>query len=318
MVKRFRALAALSAVSSAALAASPAAAQQCDRQCLIELTDDYLSALATNDAGSLPIADDVEFVENLQKMEVGEGLWQSASGGPTEFSIPVPDQRNQTIGWIGMMEQDGEPALVSIRLKLEDGEIAEAEHLITNVRPENMVRLQTPRPGLLAPVPEGSRMDHDELIRMGASYYDALDDNDGTLMPFADDCVRHENGMITAGASAGGGPNNAGAAPRDCEGQLTSNVMAYIDDIENRRVFAADPVTGLVIGFSHFRHAMDFEPYEVTALDGSTILYDTDRLGFEPFDLPAAHIFKIGADGQVHEIEAMGFMTAYNSPTGWE
>ncbi len=28
---------------------------------------------------------------------------------------------------------------------------------------------------------------------------------------------------------------------------------------------------------------------------------------FAPFDLPAAHIFKIGADGQVHEIEAMGF-----------
>ena len=32
----------------------------------------------------------------------------------------------------------------------------------------------------------------------GASYYDALDDNDGSLMPFAEDCARHENGMVTA------------------------------------------------------------------------------------------------------------------------
>jgi hypothetical protein len=34
--------------------------------------------------------------------------------------------------------------------------------------------------------------------------------------------------------------------------------------------------------------------------------------------LPAAHIFKIGADGKVHEIEAMGFTAPLNSPTGWE
>jgi hypothetical protein len=185
-----------------------------------------------------------------------------------------------------------------------------------------MERMQAPRPGLLAEVPADARLPHDELIRIGLTYYDALDDNDGTLTPFADDCERHENGMITAGPgpSVGAGPNNAGTAPiaRDCEGQLTSGVMAYITSIDNRRVFAADPVTGLVMGLSHFRHPMDFEPYEVTALDGSKLTYDTDRFGFDPFDLPAAHIFKIGADGRMHEIEAMGFMTDFNSPTGWE
>jgi hypothetical protein len=29
-----------------------------------------------------------------------------------------------------------------------------------------------------------------------------------------------------------------------------------------------------------------------------------------PFDMPAAHIFKIGADGLIHEIEAVGFIRA--------
>jgi hypothetical protein len=38
---------------------------------------------------------------------------------------------------------------------------------------------------------------------------------------------------------------------------------------------------------------------------------------FKPFDLPAAHIFKIQG-GKFHEIEAMGFMMPYNSKTGWE
>jgi hypothetical protein len=50
-------------------------------------------------------------------------------------------------------------------------------------------------------------------------------------------------------------------------------------------------------------------------MDGSTSMQE---MNFDPFDLPAAHIYKIGADGMVHEIEAMGFWTPYNSPTGWE
>jgi hypothetical protein len=104
--------------------------------------------------------------------------------------------------------------------------------------------------------------------------YDALDDNDGTLMPFAPDGERHENGMITAGANAGAGPNNAGTGSiaRDCAGQLSSKVMTYIDRIENRRVFAADPVIGLVMGLSHFRHPMDTGSYEVIKESSSRLV----------------------------------------------
>jgi hypothetical protein len=82
-------------------------------------------------------------------------------------------------------------------------------------------------------------------------------------------------------------------------------------------VFAADPQTGLVMGLSQFHHPMDFQPYPVKALDGSVTMYDNKRFNFKPFDLPAAHIFKVGADGRVHEIEAMGFMVPLNAPSGW-
>jgi hypothetical protein len=297
------------------------AAPACDRACLIETTNDYIAALVAHQPTGVPLANDVAIVEDLKRVQPGQGLWQTATAGPTTFSIHVPDERNQTAGWLGMMEKEGKPVLVALRLKLEDGRITEAEHLTTGIQDANMARMQTPRPSLLAEVPADARLPHDELIRIGASYYDALDDNDGTLTPFAEDCERHENGMITAGPgpSVGAGPNN-NTAPiaRDCAGQLTSKVMSYITTIDNRRVFAADPVTGLVMGLSHFRHPMDFEPYEVTALDGSKIMYGKDRLPFEPFDLPAAHIYKVGADGKVHEIEAMGFMAPLNSPTGWE
>jgi hypothetical protein len=304
-----------------------AAAEQapaCDRACLLKLTDDYVAAIAKHDPKAVPFADNAKFVENVTKMKVGEGVWTTATGGATQFSVHVPDERNQTAGWIGMISNKGEPAMLAVRLKLEDGKIVEAEHLVTPIRKEQMDKVQTPRPGLLADVPEAGRMGHDDLIKIGASYYDALDDNDGTKMPFAADCERHENGMITASSTdVGPGPNGAGKpnphpTAHDCAGQLSSGVMAYITSIGNRRVFAADPVTGLVMGLSQFHHPMDFEPYPVKAIDGTVTMYDTKRMPFKPFDLPAAHIFKIGADHKVHEIEAMGFMAPLNAPSGWD
>lgn len=297
----------------------------CDRSCLTGLMDDYLAALVDGDPSAVPLADDVAFVENVMRLQPGEGLWSSAVSGPTEFGVHVPDVVQQQAGFLGVMEREGEagsePVLIAIRLKLDGGEITEAEHIIAGVSPNNLSRLQTPRPGLVSEVPAGSRQDYGQLVRMGLSYYDALDDNDGSLMPFADDCQRHENGMITAGPAAGPGPNaDPDRAPvaRECGPQLDSQSFVYIDRIENRRLIAADPVTGLAMGFSHFRHPFDNLPYQVTHTDGSTSERNAENMPYDPFDMPAAHIFKIGADGLVHEIEAVGFTAPYNSPTGWE
>lgn len=326
-MKRWPALLLASALAACG-AANEDAAPVCDRACLIELTNAYVAGLEGRSIEGIPFADEAIIVENLERIRAGEGLWTDTTGAGTAFSVVVPDEERQTAGWIGMVERAGEPTVVAVRLKLDPrGSIVEAEHLYTAIDTgtplgeSQLANLQTVRPGLLAEVPEASRKSGAELIRIGETYYPALDDNDGSLMPFAEDCERHENGMVTAGPGprVGPGPNN-NTAPiaRDCKGQLDSKVMSYITTIDNRRVFAADPVTGLVMGLSHFRHPMDFEPYEVTALDGSKIMYDKSRLPFEPFDLPAAHIFKVRADGRVHEIEAMGFQAPLNSPTGWE
>ena len=319
-----RALAGLMTATVLSACAATDEGPACDRACLVDLTQRYVAGIEGQSIDGLPFSDDVVIVENLRRIRAGEGLWADTTGKGTDFSVIVPDEANQTAGWLGMVERDGKPAVVAVRLKLDPrGSIVEAEHLYAEISAEpQFANLQTVRPGLLAEVPEANRLSHDELIRIGASYYDALDDNDGSLTPFAEDCQRHENGMVTAGPGprVGPGPNN-NTAPiaRDCGGQLTSGVFQYIDRIDNRRVFAADPVTGLVMGLSHFRHPMDFEPYEVTAQDGTKLSYDREEeMQFDPFDLPAAHIFKVGADGKVHEIEAMGFRADLNSPSGWD
>jgi len=329
-------------------ARKPAAATLgCNRQCLVQATDAYVAALVAHDVAKAPLSDEIVFVENITKMKPGDGLWKSVVKGPSTFAIHVPDEVNQTAGYLAMMtymapppvpqgatpEQRAEiarqppveqPVIVAIRLQFDPrGKIVQAEHLLSAVREAQMANLQAPRPGIFTEIPTAQRKSHDELIKIGASYYDALDDNNGELAPFAPDCERHENGMITASGKPSNAPPIPGAAAtppvaRDCRGQLNSNTFQYIDRIENRRVFAADPQTGLVMGLSHFRHPMNNLPYKVKALDGSEIERNEKNMPFAPFDLPAAHIFKVGPDGQIHEIEAMGFMAPYNSATGWE
>ena len=99
-------------------------------------------------------------------------------------------------------------------------------------------------------------------------------------------------GILTASGKPSTAPAIPGAAAtpkvaRDCRQQLNSNSFQYIARIENRRVFAADPETGLVMGLSHFRHPMDNLPYMVKAMDGSTIERNKKNMAFAPFDLPA-------------------------------
>lgn len=295
----------------------------CDRDCILDVTETYLSALVAHNPDAAPLADNIAFVENVTKMQPGEGLWEAAISGPTDFAIYVPDTEQQQAGFVGIMSREGEDGpeniMLAVRLKIENGEIVEAEHLVSGVT--DMERLTTPRSGLTSEVPEAQRISHDELAAIGLTYYDALDDNDGSLMPFADDCQRHENGMVTAGPEAGGGPNSNPDHPvaNLCAPQLDSQSFVYIEDIDNRRLIAADPVTGLALGFSHFRHSFENLPYDVIRMDGSTVERNGGNMPYSPFDMPAAHIFKIDADGLVHEIEAVGVLgVPHMAPTGWE
>ena len=301
-----------------------AASVDCDRACLINMVDAYLLALVQHDPSRVPIADHARFVENIKTIVPGAGLWKTAVQVPAAFRIYVPDPVSQQVGFLGVMQaevtvedkQEVRPILLALRLQLKDGKITEMEHLIArNLRERSLANLIVPRKGLLAPVPESERMPRDDLLKIGASYYDALVGDNGSLAPFADDCVRRENGIQTTGnpPPKAGDTSIALFGAMGCARQLDTHIMSYIDRIDNRRVQIADVQTGLVFGLSHFHHSMKNKTIRIIGVPGVTERKMTNN----PFDLPAAHIFKI-TGGKIHEIEAMGFVTPYNSPTGWE
>ena len=61
------------------------AAPTCDRQCLVSLMQNYLAALVKHDPKAVPFDQDVKFTENTANIPVGYGLWETASGGPTDL-----------------------------------------------------------------------------------------------------------------------------------------------------------------------------------------------------------------------------------------
>ena len=315
----------LGATALALLAgSSQAATVTLDRAALLKLADTYLASAVAHDAGKLPFAPDAKVVENVTRIKVGEGLWKSAGSAPTDFKIVVADPVLQEVGALVVMQNDGKASQVGIRLKVVNGRIVEAEHLIVAMRDPNSPTLQMPRPAIPMEIPDEYADSHGRMIHIAKSYYDALDNNNGHLAPFAPDCERHENGFRTAPS---GGPSLAmmipgGGAPRkpglmgmqDCTTQIDSGTFQYITTIEDRRVEVADTVTGLAIGFSHFHHPMTQKKFAITGNPDRT---ESDMTNQKPFDMPAMHIFKIWG-GQIHEIEAIGVMLPYNSPTGWE
>ena len=244
------------------------AAKQCDHKCLVDLMQKYVNALPKHDPTGLPFDKKIKFTENSDKtvdvLEVGKGMWENASSGPTEFQIYGADPEAQAAASLVVMKEKDKDVILGARIKLnKDGKIIEAEHLVVrsgmSSKPfSSMETLQKARPGFGEDIPKAERMKREDLIKIGYSYYDALTSEDGTRAPFAKECERRENGNISAGgpprkAAPGGMTGFGGNAPTDCEGQLSAGVFSYITEIKPR-IVVADVEKGLSIGFSMFRH----------------------------------------------------------------
>ncbi len=327
-------------LTAAAASSGQAQTASCDRACLTNVADTYVNALVAHDPSKAPMAANVIFTEQSKPLAVGEGLWKSAVAGPTTFKIQVPDPIAGQVGVILMMKASSTafppgpargnapapdpnaPANIqlALRLKVVNRQITEAEHVIARIdAPSQLNALKTPRPAFFKDVPKSERYPRSIMFVIANAYYDALVLGDGELAPFADDCGRRENGMHTAGvgrpADAPPPPGGAAASgmPTDCAGQLTAKAMTYIGSIDFRRIWIADEEKGLVFAYTMFRHPLEKKSITILNKDGST----AERpMNFNPFDLEAAHIFKISG-GRIHEIEAMGFSLPLYSKNGW-
>ena len=206
--------------------AAPVHAQTCDRGCLRSTLDQYLAAVVKHDPSAAPLATGYRHTENAINKKPRDGVWKSVTGlGKVQrkYFDPVSGQA----AYYGLVDEGSSPALVTIRLRVENLKITEGEWYVA--RPDDP-GLNGPRqPGrgpanlfnpeyLMAnPPPERvvareKRENRDTLVRIVNSYFDAITSHDGTVALTHAGCGRVENGSPTP-AGRFLPPVGRGAAP---------------------------------------------------------------------------------------------------------
>jgi hypothetical protein len=310
------------------LAAGPALAQDCDRACLEGWVDTYLDALIAGDPAAAPLADDVRFTANGQELAVGEGLWRTMKDRGT-YRLYVTDVPAQQVAVLTTFVEDG-PApeeagaggALALRLKIEDGRIAEIEQMeIRDARQyARMEAHRQPRDAFFEEVPAVNRMSRADLIETANKYFTGMQMNDGKGdYPFADDCDRLENGNRATNAPTPPGETRPDpltattySAQWTCREQFESGLLRGVSLIRDRRFVAVDEERGLVWAFGFFDHHRVRDVQTVTLPDGEQTITARSR----PWTWHIGEVFKV-EDGLIHEIEAYLYEPPYGMRSGW-
>lgn len=185
----------------------------CNRACLADTLDDYLNAVVANDPAAAPLALGVRQTENAINVRPGGGVWQTVTAlGEVQrrYYDPVSGQA----AYYGSVEESGEGALVTVRIKVENRQITEGEWYIARADdpglngprqpgrpPANLLNLDYLKD--FGPpqrtVPRRERTDRDGLIRIVDSYFDALTSHDRSVALVHAGCGRAENGTPAPG-----------------------------------------------------------------------------------------------------------------------
>jgi hypothetical protein len=244
-------------------------AQDCDRPCLRSTLDRYLTAVTTHDPSAAPLSVGFRQTENAVVIKLGTGAWKSVTGlGSLQrrYLDPVSGQA----AYFGVVNEGNGSAIVTVRVKVERRQIAEAEWYMARqgdpglngpqqpgqpagnfFDPDNLTKNPPPERTL----PKNERLSREALIGITNSYFDGITTHDGSIIMAHAGCARTENGLtVTGRATAPGARGGAAAAAgrggvSDCTSGLeTINIQL----VAARRYPVVDEEAGVVLALAVF------------------------------------------------------------------
>jgi hypothetical protein len=211
-----------------------------------------------HDPAAAPLFIGFRETDNAVVTRPGTGVWKTVTGlGKMQrrYMDPVTGQA----AYFGIVEEDSALAIVTVRVKVENRKITEAEWFIDRkgdpglngvaapgqpagnfFDPENL----TANPPPERVVAKAVRLPREALIAITNSYFDGIMTHDGAIIMAHPGCARTENGnLVTGRAGRGGG------APSDCtSGLATINVS----NVAARRYPVVDEEAGMVLAIAVF------------------------------------------------------------------
>lgn len=229
------------------------------------------------------------------------------------YKIYMDDPEQGSVGYFGVVDEDGHPGIFGMRMKVVDHKATEIEVLVA--RPEGAgggpmggaANLKD-KPIFSEDVPESERLSRDKLIELADGYFSTIQQNTGKIYTsFADDCQRVENGGITAN-----NPNGTGVAKMGCEAQLKTGLLRFVTRCRDRRFVVVDRQKGLVLVSTFFDHAGSLTSFKL--VDGTEFHV---RPPFDhPFSFAILEVFKI-QHAKLRQIEAVIVTVPYHMPSPW-
>jgi hypothetical protein len=271
----------------AALTATGARAQDCDRACLKDMISKYVGALAAHDPSRLPLAASVRFTEDSRELKPGEGLWKSVVRVGS-FRQDYIDRKAQiAAAHINAFESDTQ-VLHTVLLRVANRKITGIETQVYRVKDQPTFKtpdqLDKPLPGMGVAVPADKRMTRAELIRVALAYTEGL--RIGNFItaktPFAKEAYRIEDGAYTAGV---GCPT--------CDPILSQRVHQHPD--VKPSVAAVDEEESIVVLWMNFGDTNSYGP-------GNALIT------FEAFKIWG---------GEIHAVNAFFRISPKDTQRGW-
>jgi hypothetical protein len=296
---------------------SESAASECDRTCLDKLVDVYRAALIEHDPSMLPLAPGARYTENAQDLKFGDGLWGTLTGWGS-YKLYIDDPEEGEVGFVGVTDEAGMAGLLCARLRVVNRRVTEVEALITRketagfTRPEGFTDPKVaPRiAGFFEDVPEGERESRKDLIAQTDLYFDGIEKSSASIVPFAPDVIRVENGTQTCPSTFGALSKNG--QPTSCAAGLDSHIFEYIYPISPRRYTVIDRERGIVMGNFMFNTSGKVKSVNVPGVGK----VDESPAALRPFSEEVAELFKI-KEGRIDSIIAVMTGLPYGDTSGW-
>jgi hypothetical protein len=202
--------------------------------------------------------------------KLGTGVWKSVTAlGKVQRRYLDPVTGNAA--YFGTVDEGAEKAIVTVRVRVENRKITEAEWYLARkgnpglngldakgqpsgnfFEPDALVTNSPPE----RTVPKDQRLSREALIAITNSYFDGITTHDGSIIMAIPGCNRTENGNWVTGRGApargggkGGDKGGKGAGTNDCTSGLTNINVSLV---AARRYPVVDEEAGTVLALAIF------------------------------------------------------------------